>query len=81
MLELLHKCLVPSDAPNEEEFKNKFQLLNDLFSKYKDFRETKKKQHNEDGIVVSEEEFTDNDVFDQQYVDAVRQLRIDLLGS
>lgn len=76
-LELLHKCLVPSDAPSLNEFNSDFQILSEYRLRYKNFKETKKKI--KDGETL--EEFTDNDVFDPQYIEAVKQLRIALLGS
>lgn len=78
-LELLHRCLVPGDAPSLEDFENNFKHLGEFASKYKEFKEKKKtyREQDTDELVA----FTDNDVFDPQYIEAVKQLRIALLGS
>jgi len=68
-LELLHNCLLPSNAPKLEEFDSKFNILKE------DYKEDYKL------FFSSIDGKTDDDVFNAKYIDAVKQLRIALLGS
>lgn len=79
-LELLHKCLLPSDAPlTIVDFNADFAILKDFESNYNSFlkakKSLKKKGTNENY------EATDSDVYNPDYIEAVKQLRIALLGS
>lgn len=67
-LELLHKCLLPSSAPNQEIFDSEFKSLKVYEDGYKSFL-TKIKDMNDD------------DIFNPNYIEAVKQLRIALIGS
>lgn len=67
-LELLHKCLLPSAAPTIAEFDSKFQILKDFEERYNSFL----------ALINGK---SDEDVFHPNYIEAVKQLRIDLLGS
>jgi hypothetical protein len=68
-LELLHNCLLPSNAPKLEEFDSKFNILKENYKEdYKLF-------------FSSIDGKTDDDVFNAKYIDTVKQLRIVLLGS
>lgn len=66
-LELLHRCLLPSSAPNEEKFISEFSILKDNYEvDYKSF-------------LTSINGKNDDDVFNAKYIDAVKRLRIALL--
>jgi hypothetical protein len=67
-LELLHNCLLQSSAPLQKAFDDEFKILKVYEDRYKSF-------------LTSINDKTDNDVFNADYIDAVKQLRIVLLGS
>lgn len=67
-LELLHKCLLPSSAPLQKAFDDEFKILKNYEDRYKTF-------------LASINGKTDVDVFNPDYIETVKQLRIALLGS
>lgn len=67
-LDLLHKCLLPSSAPKQEIFDSEFKILKVYEDGYKSF-------------LTSINSKKDDDVFNADYIEAVKQLRIALLGS
>jgi hypothetical protein len=95
-LELLHKCLLPSDAPILKEFQSDFIILDNFEIEYKAFlykkmflkKEGKKANYEVKEDYIFQESFkdnafeaTDDDVFHPDYIEALKQLRIALLGS
>lgn len=94
-LELLHRCLLPSDAPILKEFQSDFNILNSFEAEYKSFlyekmflkKEVKAKYEAKEDYIFQESfqdnafEATDEDVFHRDYIEALKQLRIALLGS
>lgn len=78
-LELLHRCLLPSDAPSIEDFNKSFDVLKGFETAYNVFLDAKKSFKDEGTNVIYEA--SDADVFHPDYIEAVRQLRIALLGS
>lgn len=68
-LELLHKCLLPSSAPKQEEFDKDFKIL--------------KKDYGDDYtlFLTSINGNKDDDVFNTDYIKALTKLRNALLGS
>ncbi len=67
-LELLHNCLLPSNAPTIKSFINEYKILEKYKNDYESFLSTK------NGL-------SDESAFDENYIKALKNLRIALLGS
>ena len=67
-LDLLHKCLLASSAPTLKEFDAEFNMLKDFNKSYESFLTKIKKMD-------------DDDIFNPNYIEAVKQLRIALLDT
>jgi len=78
-LELLHNCIVPENIPAEEDLDNLLLEHSDLFKSFKErvgkIKENIEKENVEENKT---KELTWND---KDYIEALRELRISLLGS